>query len=128
MAQPTLDAFGIVSKDLQRSIDFYTLVGVPEPAEKEGPHWECVLSNGIRIMFDHIDLIREIMPDYVEPVGNRMGLAFNCENAAQVDATFKAVVDAGFSAKLEPIDAFWGQRYATLIDPDGNLVDLFANL
>jgi uncharacterized glyoxalase superfamily protein PhnB len=37
-------------------------------------------------------------------------------------------VDAGFSAKLEPFDAFWGQRYATLIDPDGNLVDLFANL
>ncbi|MGB5655838.1 MAG: glyoxalase, partial [Acidimicrobiia bacterium] len=25
-----------------------------------------------------------------------------------------------------PFDAFWGQRYATVLDPDGNGVDLFA--
>ena len=29
---------------------------------------------------------------------------------------------------LEPMDAFWGQRYATVLDPDGNSVDLFAEL
>ena len=28
----------------------------------------------------------------------------------------------------EPFDAFWGQRYATVRDPDGNAVDLFAAL
>ena len=28
----------------------------------------------------------------------------------------------------EPWDAFWGQRYATVLDPDGNSVDLFAAL
>jgi uncharacterized glyoxalase superfamily protein PhnB len=26
------------------------------------------------------------------------------------------------------MDAFWGQRYATVLDPDGNSVDLFASL
>ncbi|MCZ6462364.1 MAG: glyoxalase, partial [Actinobacteria bacterium] len=25
-------------------------------------------------------------------------------------------------------DAFWGQRYATVLDPDGNAIDLFAPL
>ena len=36
-------------------------------------------------------------------------------------------VDApNWAAKLEPFDAFWGQRYATVLDPDGNAVDLFA--
>jgi uncharacterized glyoxalase superfamily protein PhnB len=29
---------------------------------------------------------------------------------------------------LEPWDAFWGQRYATVRDLDGNGVDLFAAL
>src|SRR6266487_2250142 len=29
---------------------------------------------------------------------------------------------------LEPYDAPWGQRYATILDPDGNMVDLFALL
>jgi len=28
----------------------------------------------------------------------------------------------------EPWDAFWGQRYAIVRDPDGNGVDLFAPL
>jgi uncharacterized glyoxalase superfamily protein PhnB len=29
---------------------------------------------------------------------------------------------------MEPWDAFWGQRYATAKDPDGNHVDLFASI
>jgi uncharacterized glyoxalase superfamily protein PhnB len=57
-----------------------------------------------------------------------MALAFECADAAGVDATFTRVVDAGFQAKREPWDAFWGQRYAQVLDPDGNQVDLFAPL
>ena len=40
----------------------------------------------------------------------------------------RKVVGAGFTGKTEPFDAFWGQRYATVVDPDGNPVDLFAPL
>ncbi len=29
---------------------------------------------------------------------------------------------------VKPWDAFWGQRYASVLDPDGNAVDLFAAL
>ena len=35
---------------------------------------------------------------------------------------------AGHRGHLEPFDAFWGQRYATVLDPDGNGVDLYAPL
>jgi uncharacterized glyoxalase superfamily protein PhnB len=45
-----------------------------------------------------------------------------------VDEAFKKLTSAGFKAKKEPWDAFWGQRYASVIDPDGNAVDLFAPL
>jgi uncharacterized glyoxalase superfamily protein PhnB len=38
------------------------------------------------------------------------------------------LTDAGFTWTKEPYDAFWGQRYANLADPDGNVVDLFAPL
>ena len=37
-------------------------------------------------------------------------------------------MSAGHRSHLAPFDAFWGQRYATLLDPDGNPVDLFAPL
>lgn len=36
-------------------------------------------------------------------------------------------IDHGLGHKA-PWDAFWGQRYAVVVDPDGNLVDLFADL
>ncbi len=38
------------------------------------------------------------------------------------------LVADGYENHLDPFDAFWGQRYASVRDPDGNAVDLFAAL
>jgi uncharacterized glyoxalase superfamily protein PhnB len=38
----------------------------------------------------------------------------------------QAAIQAGFKGKKEPWDAFWGQRYACALDPDGYQIDLFA--
>ena len=38
------------------------------------------------------------------------------------------LVNNGARPHKEPWDAFWGQRYAQIHDPDGNVVDLFAPL
>jgi uncharacterized glyoxalase superfamily protein PhnB len=57
-----------------------------------------------------------------------MGLAFLCDSVADVDARFASVIAAGFESHKQPWDAFWGQRYAQVLDPDGNIVDLFAPL
>ena len=43
-----------------------------------------------------------------------------------MDAVYAQVVAAGFEGDKEPWDAFWGQRYAQLRDPDGVPVDLYA--
>ena len=45
-----------------------------------------------------------------------------------MDEIYARVVAAGFTGEKEPWDAFWGQRYAQLADPDGVPVDLFAAL
>jgi len=44
----------------------------------------------------------------------------------RVDEVYAAITNAGFTGKKAPWDAFWGQRYACVLDPDGNQVDLFA--
>ena len=36
------------------------------------------------------------------------------------------LVSLGYDGYKKPWDAFWGQRYAVVHDPDGNAVDLFA--
>jgi uncharacterized glyoxalase superfamily protein PhnB len=56
-----------------------------------------------------------------------MSLAFLCSSPAEVDSLYQQVIQAGYQEYKGLWDAFWGQRYANLQDPDGNLIDLFAN-
>jgi len=37
-------------------------------------------------------------------------------------------IAAGGKMHMEPMDAFWGQRYAQVQDPDGTVIDLYAAL
>ncbi|GAB3146988.1 hypothetical protein GCM10027058_05220 [Microbacterium neimengense] len=45
-----------------------------------------------------------------------------------MDAVFARLVGIGYAGHVAPWDAPWGQRYATLLDPDGNSIDLYAAL
>jgi catechol 2,3-dioxygenase-like lactoylglutathione lyase family enzyme len=124
-----LAAIGIVSRDLGESTRFYRTLGLDVPERPEGEdHFEITLPNGLRLMWDTEELIRKLDPDWKRPDGHGMALAFECKDPAEVDETYAAVTGAGFTSTKEPYDAFWGQRYATVADPDGNAVDLFAPL
>jgi len=124
---PSLAAIGIVTKDMNESVRFYRLLGldVPDPT---GDHLDVTLPGGIAVTWDTLELIKQIDPDWTEPSGHRMVLAFQCSSPGDVDAMHTRVVAAGFRSKKEPFDAFWGQRYAQVIDPDDNIIDLFAPL
>lgn len=123
---PQLDAIGIVVKDMARARAFYALLGLDIPDDNED-HREVTLPNGLRLMFDTVELVKSFS-DWHEPSGHRMGLAFLCESPTAVDLVVNQVRSAGFTVAKEPWDAFWGQRYAQVEDPDGNLVDIFAPL
>lgn len=123
-----LDAIGIVAHDLNESMKFYRLLGLDFPDHTTEDHVEAHLPSGLRIMLDSEKLMRELKPDWVKPVGQRMALAFLCKSPRQVDEVYARVCTAGYRGAKEPWDAFWGQRYATVMDPDGNHVDLFAPL
>ena len=126
LAVPQLDAIGIVASDLGRTRAFYRLLGI-EFAEGDD-HVEATMPNGLRLMVDTEDVVRSFLPDWARAAGNQLALAFECGSAAEVDETYARVVEAGFTGEKEPWDAFWGQRYAQLEDPDGVPVDLFAAL
>jgi len=124
---PELNAIGIVASDSARSIAFYRLLGVDFPEDGEG-HIEATLPSGLRLMLDSEETIKSFAPEWTRETGNQLALAFECASATDVDETFARVRAAGFQAEKEPWDAFWGQRYAQLRDPDGVPVDLFAPL
>ena len=124
-----LDLVGIVARDMSASLAFYRRLGldIPDGAEEE-PHVEATTSSGLRVAWDTAELIRQIDPERTEPSGgHRVALAFLCPGPASVDAKYEELAALGYGHK-EPWDAFWGQRYASLKDPDGNQIDLFAPL
>ena len=125
----SLAAVGIATKDIAESCRFYRTLGldVPEPPHGED-HFDITLPNGLRLMWDTEDLMRRLDPEWKRSDGQALALAFECRDAADVNETYKRVTEAGFTGKKEPYDAFWGQRYANVVDPDGNVVDLFAQL
>jgi catechol 2,3-dioxygenase-like lactoylglutathione lyase family enzyme len=124
-----LDLIGIVAQDMARSLAFYRLLGLEiAPEADHEQHVEISLAGGLRLAWDTAALIKSIHPDWVEPAGHRMGLAFLCAAAAEVDGLYEQLTAAGYEGDKPPWDAFWGQRYAVIRDPDGNLVDLFARL
>ena len=127
MAYP--DMIGMVVKELAASLKFYRLLGldIPEGAEAED-YAQVITPNGYRISWNTVTMIQGLYPDWEEPRGHRMTLAFKCDTPAEVNALHDAVVAGGYASYKAPWDAFWGQRYAVVIDPDGNLVDLFAPL
>ncbi len=118
----------IAAKDLQRSLDFYRLLGLDVP-EPDGPHVEVELPGGNKLAFDKEEIIAGMHPGWTPPTQpGRVALAFALSKPSEVDALFERLTAAGHPGALEPFDAPWGQRYATVTDPDGTSVDLFCAL
>lgn len=124
-----LDMIGITAADVDASLAFYRALGLGAPESSGGePYVEITLDGGIRISWNALSMVKEIDPEWEEPKGQRIGLAYLCESPDEVNQRHDALVTAGYQSHKAPWDAFWGQRYAQVLDPDGNVVDLFAHL
>jgi catechol 2,3-dioxygenase-like lactoylglutathione lyase family enzyme len=123
-----LDVVGLVVEDMARSLAFYRRLGLEAPASADTePHVEIALPGGLRLALDTQETIRSFDPEW-QPAsgGHRMSLGFRCDSPAEVDQVYAELTGQGYEGHKAPWDAFWGQRYAEVVDPDGNTVDFFA--
>lgn len=124
----SFDAVGIISKNLEKTKKFYALFGLELEPTGGSEHLEAKTSSGVRIMVDSVTLMKELNPKWVEPQGSGMVLCFKQSSAKEVNNLCSKIMVDGFECVNEPWDAFWGQRYASVLDPDGNQIDIFAPL
>jgi uncharacterized glyoxalase superfamily protein PhnB len=127
---PRFEAFGIVVGDMPRGLAFYRRLGLefPDGAESED-HVEAQLPGGLRYMIDTEAVVKMFDPEWQRPAGGHaVGGAFKCDSPEEVDRVYAELLETGGSSHKEPWDAFWGQRYAQVTDPDGTVIDLFAPL
>ncbi len=119
---PRLDLLGIAVADMAASLAFYRRLGFDIAAEADTEaHVELVLPSGLRLAWDTHETIRSFDDSWTLPSGgHRIALAFACDSPQEVDSTYAVLTDAGYEGHRSPWDAFWGQHYAVMLDPDGN--------
>lgn len=129
MKSPILDAVGVTARDLRATTRFYALLGFRfAEIGDDDHHVEAETAPGaVRLMIDSAELAASLIGEAPRP-GNGSAFALLCDSPAEVDAAVARVQAAGGKVVTAPFDAFWGQRYATVADPDGYKIDLFAPL
>jgi catechol 2,3-dioxygenase-like lactoylglutathione lyase family enzyme len=128
MPTPRIDAVSLVVSDLERTVAFYRALGcdLPDPPGAGG-HLDADLGN-FRLLIDTEEIARSFDPAWEGSGSGRVTLAARCDSPSEVDRLHDELSALGSGSQLAPFDAFWGQRYATVLDPDGIRVDLYAEL
>lgn len=126
---PELNTIGVVVQDMPKALAFYRTLGLAiDSAEDHAPHVEFTAPSGYSIGFVSEEMVRQSDPKWTDGFGQRMNLQFKFDQPADVDACYTTLTAAGYESYQAPWDAFWGQRFARVIDPDRNVVNLFAVL
>jgi uncharacterized glyoxalase superfamily protein PhnB len=125
-----LHTIGMVVNNLGESLSFYRSLGleIPEGQDNEF-HVEFTGKKGLSIGFIPKSTILKTDPNWVEPTGNgRISLQFENASPDEADAIYSKLIEQGYTSFAAPRDAFWGQRFAQVLDPDGNNIGIFAPL
>jgi uncharacterized glyoxalase superfamily protein PhnB len=116
----------LVVEDVETTARFYAKLGlsVPELWRSEDGVAQHVETPQARIGFNSRTLTSGYNSSW--PGGSGVVLMFKVDSRADVDEKFAELTQAGYAAHMEPIDAFWGARYAIVDDPDGNHVGIMG--
>lgn len=119
---PAPGAIAIAVSDMARSVAFYELLDLRFRSDHP-QHYHCV-DTPFPFMLNEDPLLVMMGIKDEMPANGRASLLINCASPAEVDRLYEraAAQGHGFTA---PWDAFWGQHYAILRDPDGTRVDLY---
>ncbi len=122
-----LEQVNIVVRDMDAMAAFYVRLGLQlDPGRPEwSPHHR---NTGGR---DGIDFDLD-SPEFASswnegwPGGTGIVLGFRLAERDDVDRLYAGLTADGCASQQPPYDAFWGSRYAIVVDPDGNAVGLMS--
>jgi catechol 2,3-dioxygenase-like lactoylglutathione lyase family enzyme len=116
-----LDSVLLNVSDLSRAKRFYgELLGLPLVAEPEADHVLVFVAGSTSLVVHaHGDFGGSPVPGPEDPGAVLLFLTVD-----DVDAATDELRAAGVSVSAEPADQPWGQRTATVLDPDGHSIFL----
>lgn len=117
-AVPVPGQINLVVADLNRSIEFYRLLGW-QVGEPTGPHVSIDFGTGFAVNLDQHEFARQWHSGVPPVAGGSAVLCLYVPQRADVDEVVARMSAAGHPVAQLPYDAFWGSRFAVLADPDG---------
>ena len=119
---------------MERTLDFYRRLGlnIRDPIEwppgSGARHTSVSMANGFGLEFDNLAGARTWNPrlDEVPAHAARSVIGFALPSSPAVDQLHAELTGAGYRSRIAPHDAFWGGRYAIVLDPDLNQVGLMG--
>ena len=127
--KPSLHSVLIIVADIQASIKFYRTLGLDVPdANPDDTHIDCIMEGSVYICLVPEATAKKHRDGWQGSAGNRLTLQFRCETQNDVDVTYTKLINEEYTSSELPHDTPWGERYAQVLDPDGNVIVLFAGL
>lgn len=125
----TLKTIGLVVANMGKTLSFYRTLGlsIPKNLDSES-NVDFEAPNGIVLGFLSEEVAKHADPNYQTPIGQNLNLQFIVDTSNEVDEVYNRLTAAGYEGYTEPWDAFWGQRFGRVKDPDGRIVNIYANL
>ena len=124
-ARPILAVVYLFVRDMDASVAFYERLGLAITrvgASHARAEWPA---EGARLELGTAELTRSYDPNWRKPSGPATNtLNFALPSREAVDEMYAELTSAGYAGHLAPINAFWGQRFAIVDDPDGNVIGL----
>lgn len=128
--EPHLNTIAIVVSNLSASLEFYRVLGLKIPIGQENEYYvECVSKHASTIVFIPQKNMLKLNPNWRETEGKgNVGMHFKFNDSNGVEDTYNKLMDMGYESVTTPYNTKWGERFAEVLDPDGNTVSLFAHL
>jgi catechol 2,3-dioxygenase-like lactoylglutathione lyase family enzyme len=125
---PQLRQLNVVARDVDASVAFYRLLGLPIVSDAGDQHVELAIPHGLSIEWDSAESVQHWDSGWPQgaPGPGGVVVGFALASPEEVDERYAALTTAGHVGQQCPYDAFWGARYAVVEDPDGNAVGLIG--
>lgn len=112
---------------MKKSLEFYESFGLVLK-EKYSDDYIELESESIRISLNTREMIEGVYGFKPTISGERLELAFMFDSKDELDDRVTLLKKINTKILREPWETVWGQYYAVVEDPDGNILSLFTDL
>ncbi len=119
-AAATFTGVHLFVRDMAATVAFYRAVGLTVDEHDELSR--ATVEGGPELVFGSYELTLRYDPAFEPSTGSAVALQVALGSRDAVDAMHARLTAAGHESHLAPFDAFWGSRYAEVLDPDGVIV------